>query len=427
MRQVPALLGQAMQNLQDAPEVKLQVAIAANNGNRDLVNITMHEAVPESMKLEYQRTITDTVRSLDEFDRYLREDLSKKRSDWRLGGANYARKFRAALGTERAPDEVLKEAEAELEAVRGRMFQLALPLYPKLVGGAAPADRDAVVQQVLTKIAAKHATPETYFSDAERDLAEAREFVRSKGFVPLPANDNLKVIATPEFMRGSYAVGGFVSAPPIEPKLGAYYWLTPIPVTWDAERIESKLREYNYYGLKILTIHEAIPGHYLQFEFSNTVEPRERRLVRSLYANGPYVEGWAVYATDLMLEHGYLDNDPGLQLTFLKQILRVIANTILDIRMHTKEMTDQEALHLMIEKTYQEKEEASAKLVRAKLTSAQLPTYFVGWREWREARKRAAAHPGFSLAAFHEAALRAGAVPMSKLDQVIASTSAPSK
>jgi uncharacterized protein (DUF885 family) len=228
-------------------------------------------------------------------------------------------------------------------------------------------------------------------------------------------------------MRGSYAVGGFVSAPPLEPKLGAYYWLTPIPATWDPARVESKLREYNYYGLKILTIHEAIPGHYLQFEFANTVEPPERRLVRSLYASGPYVEGWAVYATELMIERGYLDNDPALLLTFLKQMLRVISNTILDVRLHTKGMTDHEALHLMIEKTYQEKEEAAAKLVRAKLTSAQLPAYFAGWREWREARKRAEARPGFSLAAFHEAALRAGAVPMAELDKVIANSSGPSK
>jgi uncharacterized protein (DUF885 family) len=422
MRQIPALLGEARQNLRDAPEVMVQVASAANMGNRDLVNITLFQAAPEPMKLEYERAITDTVRSMDEFDAFLRGDLSKRRTDWRLGGAAYARKFRAALGTDRGPDEVLREAEFELERVRSQMYRLAAPLYPKLVGRQPPPkDRDATVSAVLAAIAARHATRDTYFADAVRDLAEAREFVRAKGFVPLPVNDNLRVIATPEFMRGAYAVGGFVSAPPLEPKLGAYYWLTPIPPTWDDARVESKLREYNHYGLKILTIHEAIPGHYLQFEFSNTVESRERRLVRSLFANGPYVEGWAVYATELMIEHGYLDNDPALLLTFLKQMLRVIANAILDIRLHAKGMTDHEALHLMTELTYQEKEEAEAKLVRAKLTSAQLPTYFVGWREWRAARQRAAARPGFSLAAFHEAALRAGAVPVSELDKLLSS------
>jgi hypothetical protein len=133
--------------------------------------------------------------------------------------------------------------------------------------------------------------------DAQCDLQEARDFVREKGLLKLPPRDNLQVIETPVFMRGMYAVGGFNSAPSLEPQLGAFYWITPIPKSWPRERVESKLREYNFYKLKLLTIHEAIPGHYVQMENANEVEPRSRRLLRSVFGNGPYIEGWAQYRT----------------------------------------------------------------------------------------------------------------------------------
>ena len=105
----------------------------------------------------------------------------------------------------------------------------------------------------------------------------------------MPGRDNLQLIDTPEFMRGIFGVGGFSPAPALQPELGAFYWLTPIPKNWPKERVESKLREYNNYGLQILAIHEAIPGHYVQFEYADSVEPKPRRLLRSVFGNGPFV------------------------------------------------------------------------------------------------------------------------------------------
>ena len=221
------------------------------------------------------------------------------------------------------------------------------------------ADLNLIVGETLAKVAEQHATPDTYFADARRDLRETREFVRSKNLLPLPPRDNLQVIETPEFMRGIYSVGGFVSAPALEPQLGAFYWLTPIPKSWPQARIDSKLREYNFYGLKLLTIHEAMPGHYVQLEYSNNLQPESRRVLRTVFGSGTYVEGWAVYATEMMLDEGYLDGSPELRLTFLKQQLRMLANTILDVRLQTMGMTDQEALDLMVKQCFQETEEAT--------------------------------------------------------------------
>ena len=207
----------------------------------------------------------------------------------------------------------------------------------------------------------------------------------------------------------------------MEPELGAFYWLTPIPKDWPKERIESKLREYNKYALHHLTIHEAMPGHYVQLEYANDVQPKSRRLLRNVFGNGPYIEGWGVYAQQSMTDEGYLNNDPGLRLTLFKQLLRVLANTILDVRLQTMGMTDQQALDLMITDTFQEKEEATAKLQRAQLSSCQLPTYFAGWKGWLQARGNYRQRQGnaFSLREFHERALKESAVPLPALDRLL--------
>ena len=185
--------------------------------------------------------------------------------------------------------------------------------------------------------------------------------------------------------------------------------------------IESKLREYNNFGLQHLTINEAMTGHYVQLEYANDVQPKSRRILRNVFGNGPYVEGWAVYMQNVMTDQGYLSNNPGMRLTWMKQLLRVLANTILDIRLQTMGMTDQQALDLMTDDTYQEIEEATAKLQRAQLSSCQLPTYYAGWKGWLQVRDHYQQKQGasFSLREFHERALKESAVPLPALDRLL--------
>lgn len=419
MEKIPALLDQARTNLVASPDVWIKVALEENDGNIALVERTLSAEVPRELRPDYDRAAAAALDALRAFNDYLATDLAMRdaQRDWRLGASAYSRKFQHALQTDLTPRQVLAAAEADMEAVRTRMFELAQQVAP-----ASRGNENVVISKALDRIAARHATPGTYVKEAGGDLEEARRFVRDSGIVPLPSRDNLKVIETPEFMRGIYAVGGFAPAPALEPKLGAFYWLTPIPPDWPVRRVESKLREYNFYKLKLLTIHEAIPGHYLQFEYANGVQPHTRRVLRSVYGSGPYIEGWAQYATQTMLDAGFLDNSPELRLTFLKEELRVLANAILDIRLHTMDMTDEEALDLMQTQAFQEREEAEAKLQRAKLSSCQLPTYFVGWRDWirvREAyQKTRGAH--HRLSEFHLRALQAGAVPMRSLEALLA-------
>jgi uncharacterized protein (DUF885 family) len=406
LEKFPTLFSQAKANLTDAPEVWNRVAREENQGTIDLIDHELRSQTPDSQKADYDRAAMGAVASLRDFNAFLENDLSKKKSDWRLGKENYAKKFQYILVTGKTPEQLLSEAEADLQRIRQDMEKLAAPKS---------------VKQALDEIAMHHATPDTYMPAAKKALDEATMFVRDKGLLTLPPRSNLAVIDTPEFMRGIYAVGGFNAAPPLQPELGAFYWITPIPKTWPPERIESKLREYNNYGIQHLTIHEAMPGHYVQLEYANDVQPKSRRLLRNVFGNGPYVEGWGVYAQQMMTDAGYLNNDPGMRLTLMKQLLRVLANTILDVRLQTMGMTDQQALDLMIEDTYQEREEATAKLQRAQLSSCQLPTYYAGWKGWLQVRDRYQQKQGsnFSLREFHERALKESSIPLPTLERLL--------
>ncbi len=421
VEKIPAFLEQAKATLAQAPEIWVKVAIEENDGNIELVDKTLRAEMPADLRPAYDRAASPAIKALHGFQKFLKTEMKDRGEvDWRLGKDNYAAKFRLTLATGSTPEKVLADAEADLESVRTRMLELSILLH-KTDFPAHPVHNDLVVKEMLDLIAARHATPQAYIAAAKTDLAQARTFVELKALLPLPPNDNLQVIPTPEFMRGIYAVGGFSSAPALEPQLGAFYWITPIPGNWPAARVESKLREYNFYKLKLLTIHEAMPGHYVQLEYANQLQPKARRVLRSVFGNGPYIEGWGQYATQIMLDEGFLDHSPELRLTFLKEELRVLANAILDIRLHTTEMSDLEAMELMQRRTYQEKEEATAKLQRAKLSSCQLPTYLVGWREWirvREQYKRAKG-PGYRLSEFNELALKEGAVPMPLLERLL--------
>jgi uncharacterized protein (DUF885 family) len=421
--EIPRFTQTATRQLAQVPPIWAQVAKEENDGNIDLIDKTLRQAAPADLKAAYDAAAGPALDALRTFNRFLQNDLPHRANgmpDWRLGAQNYGLKFKLNLATDRTPDQVLADAESRLKEVRARMLEIATPLH-KTMFPSHPDHPDRVVREVLDRIAENHSTPASYFDDARKDLDEARAFVRAKNLLTLPEHSNLQVIPTPEFERGIYGVGGFNPAPVLEPQLGAFFWITPIPPDWPKQRVDSKLREYNFYNLKLLVIHEAMPGHYVQGEFANELQPKPRRVLRAIYGNGPYVEGWAQYVTQVMLDEGLLDNSPELRLTLFKQELRVDANAIIDIRMQTNRMTDEQAMDLMENATFQEHEEAVAKLQRVKLSSTQLPTYFVGWRDWLRVREVDKQTKGgaFTLHDFHDRALKEGAVPLPVLARLL--------
>ena len=430
--QIPRFLDQAKTELTDADPIFISTAVGENEGNLNLLD-TVAADIPAGspLKAQYDKVAPAARQALNDFNSWMNDHLAKQPTNgrtWRLGAEWYAPKFRYVMETSITPDQLLADAEAQLKQVRAGMLEIALPLYKQMYPGQddyaglpARERENKIIGAVLNKISDEHPKPDQLFEVVKADVVQIRQFIIDKKIVTLSRRDNLKVIPTPEFERGIYSVAGFHGPPPLEPNAEAQYWVTPIDPKMPAAKVESKLREYNNYALQWLTIHEALPGHYVQFEHADDVQPPTRRVLRNLFGNGPYIEGWAEYGADVMTQAGFDDFSPKFKLVRLKIWLRAVANSILDIRLQTMNMTDQQALDLMTKECFQTQAEADGKLVRAKLSSTQLPTYFVGTRQWWSLRKKYQAAKGssFTLEEFHDRALDQGPLPIEYLEKII--------
>jgi uncharacterized protein (DUF885 family) len=430
--EIPHFLAQVQPYIADCDPVWIKTAVEENDGNIDLIQTTLKQQIPAGSDLQtrYEQVTPAAIASLKNYSEYLANVVAKraKTGTWRLGKPLYDEKFRLVMETPVTPEQVLADAEAEMKAVRAEMLQLAIPMHARMYADHTDHaelnehDRqNLMISEVLLKISDAHPQRDQLMATIQADLAGITQFIREKKIVSLGARDNLKVVPTPVFMRGIYSVAGFHSAPPLDPNSEAEYWVTPIDPKMSAAKAESKLREYNNFTLQWLSIHEALPGHYVQFEHLNNIQPERRRLLRSLYGNGAYVEGWAEYIAQVMMDEGFLNNSPEFRMVMRKIRLRVIANAILDIKMHTMDMSDREALDLMTKDSFQTQAEAEGKLQRVKLSSTQLPTYYVGIREWFALRKKyqAAAGKNFDMLKFHDLVLDEGPLPVPVVEKLV--------
>jgi uncharacterized protein (DUF885 family) len=369
----------------------------------------------------YAAAQAPALAALGHYASFVRDTLPKRATfDWRMGRAMFDLKWKYYLQASVTPEEMLKSAEDSMRTIRHEMLQLADPLHAswfpghKHTGDSA-AVLNAIVGEVLAKIGQEHTNRDSLVEVGQRTVADLEKFVVDHHILSQTDFANLKVIPTPVFMRGSYGVGGAVFAPALQPNLSAFYWVTPVPKEWPTATAEAKLREYNRYKMLSLTIHEAMPGHIVQGDYANRVTPEWRRLLRVVYGPNSYIEGWAVYAEQMMEAQGENGGDAvKAHLVALKADLRMYANVIIDVRLHTMNMNGDSAVALMVRDAFQERPEATAKLQRAQLDYVQLNTYPVGVREWWDFRRAAEAQEGtaFNLCRFHDAVLSYGPIPV---------------
>ncbi len=308
-----------------------------------------------------------------------------------LGRDLFAAKLRHTLADPDAtPEAILDRAEREYAAVRAEMVRLSRALWPSWCSGRAmPDDEGELVRTVFDAISLEHPAAGELVEVCRGLVAEIEAFCEEHDVIGL-ASEPLEIQWTPEYLR-SHAGAMLESPGPLDTGQKAFFSITPARPEWDHDKVESMLRELNDRQLRLLTIHEAVPGHYLQFAYSNR---SGGSLVRRVFASGLFAEGWAVYVTQVMLDRGYAGDDLALWLQHWKFYLRAVVNTILDVRIHCFGMTSDEALALMVDGAFQERSEAEAKDERARLTATQLSTYFIGsmgcWDIEDEARRRAA-------------------------------------
>jgi uncharacterized protein (DUF885 family) len=420
---IPRVVAAAQKSLKNPPRVMTETAIKQNRGAIAFYEAGIFLLTGETPQLsELREACKRVLPVLRDYQKFLEEDLLPRATgDWRLGKEKFRQKLVLELDAGVGADEVLKEAEVEADRVENEMYVIARQLwsqaFPREPVPADDADgRRATIRRVLDHYSGEHGKVEGLVKDAIDTAAKIKAFIKAKDILRLPEPDQCKIIEMPEFKRGN-TIAYLEPTPPLDPKASSYYAISPPPSSWDAKRVASYMHEYNRHMLHILTIHEAYPGHYVQLAYAN----RNPSLIRRVLSSGVFAEGWAVYTEKMMLDQGYGDGNLALRLMQLKWYLRTVCNAILDYKMHATNMTDEEALWFLVMRAYQSEAEAILKIIRAKQSSCQLSTYFVGriafHRLW--ARLRREMGDRFELGRFHEATLDHGTLPVKYLAEVV--------
>jgi uncharacterized protein (DUF885 family) len=377
LQAIPKILEAAKHNLKNPPKVFTETAIKQNQGAIGMVKDELEDYLKEApeMRAKLAPARKHAIAALTAYGHWLEKDLlPRSNGNFRIGKENFRQKLRFALDSDLTPEQILAGAETELKATQQKMVEVATPLYRQYfpdqpVDGV---DGKIIVRKVLDKLAETRANNDTIVDKAKGKLAEATDFVREHKLLTLPA-DPIKVIVMPEFQRG-VAIAYCDPAGPLDKNGETFYAISPTPADWTPQRADSFFREYNNAMLNDLTVHEAMPGHYVQLSIANKV--KKSTLVRDLFNSGTFVEGWATYAEQFMADAGF--GGPETKMEQMKMRLRLIINSILDQKIHAGDMTEEQAMKLMMEEGYQEEGEAAGKWRRALLTSTQLSTYFVG-------------------------------------------------
>ncbi len=418
---IPAIVAVARKRLTGSPEIHTKTAIAQNAGLIELCEkgLAEHIAAVPAQKADLEASAKRAAAALKEFQTFLEKDLlPRSKGDFRIGRARFEKKLRFSLDDPGiAIDGLVTAARARLAKTQDDMLATSKELWPTLMKGAAlppdgtPEQKKALIRKVLDTLAEDHSSNATIVADARQILVEATAFVKKNDLVRVP-DEPCSVIEMPEYRRG-VAVAYCDASGPLEEKPETVFTISPTPADWTKKRADSFYREYNKSMLAELTVHEAMPGHFLQLMHNNRFPSK----LRAVLSSGPFVEGWAVYSEWVMAKAGF--GGPKVRLMQQKMILRLCVNAILDNEVHAGSLDEKGALALMMNEAFQEEGEAVGKWKRAQLTSAQLSTYFYGFTEMMALRAQLEKAPGFTERAYHDRLLSFGSPSMRHIKTIM--------
>lgn len=406
-------------------KVMLDQAIKGNKGRIEYFQTEVKAFTAKDARGEKARV--KAVAALEAFQRFLETKLVKRADgDWRLGAALYAKKFPLALQTSLTPDEVVPRAEQAFADAKKNLYRIARELHGQLwpkdklpAVDATAAIQKQTIERVKDQLSKDHPKPADLVASHGRNLDNLRAFIVKHDLLSLPPKDTLTVEPMPLFKRGSNAAEYL--APGVlmnQANWKATYFVDPIDPTWAADKVESYLRGQNDYEVQLVAAHEAYPGHHTQYSYAK----KQLSPLRAVMWNAAMVEGWAVYAEGLMVKLGWGDNaNDRFKFYDLRGQMIVAANAVLDIKLQSGKMTDDEAVRFMVEDGFQERAMAEKKLLRAKLDSTQLVQYFLGLSEIEELERdyRTQVGPGFVQRTFDEALISHGSVAVKFLRQFL--------
>jgi len=409
----------AQANIQQPTREHTELAIQQNEGGLAVFGPALADSVRKAglpaaeEKLLLQR-VAATKAAIGGYLTFLRRDVLAGQTQFRsfrIGKALFDRKFALDIQSSYSADAIYQLAQQHKAELLHDMGRRAARLYPKyLPGQKPPADTLQLIRQVIDQLTLKHAPRDGFVAAVKRQIPVLTKYVDEHHLLTQDPTKPLVVRETPLYMRGSGA-GASVSAPgPYDTKANTYYNVEPLPASWTAAQAESYLREYNDYTLQILNIHEAIPGHYTQLVYAN----RSPSLVKSIFANGAMIEGWAVYSEKMMLDSGYGGNTDEIWLLWDKWNMRSTLNAVVDNLIQTQNASEPQVKRLLMHEGFQEEAEAAGKWHRATLSQVQLSSYFTGYTAIMALRQQVQQREGnkFSVKNFNERFLSYGNAPV---------------
>lgn len=418
MEKLDAYYAAAKANIKNPTLQHTELAISQNTGalgvfGSELVDSVHASGLSHAEKENLFTNIELAKMAIEDYVSFLENEvkpnLKENARDFRIGKELFAQKFDYDIVSSYSAEEIYLKALNAKQTLHGKMYELSAQLWDTYQKGKPmPKESLSVIRLMINRLSLEHCHRDSFMASIEAQIPELTTFVRNHDLLYLDPEKPLVVRKEPAYMAG--VAGASISAPGPYDKFGDTYYNVGTLENYTDQEAESYLREYNKYILQILNIHEAIPGHYAQLVYSN----QSPSLIKSIFGNGAMVEGWAVYTERMMLEEGYANNAPEMWLMYYKWNLRTVCNTILDYSIHVNGMTEDQALHLLMNEAFQQEAEAKAKWRRATLSQVQLCSYFTGFTEIMGLREELKKEKGvaFSLKSFHEEFLSFGSAPV---------------
>jgi len=402
LRQVPRLIQAARDNIKDPPGIFVKVGLEAFRGALKFVDADLPRAFADVDDLHLLGDLADAqaeaVQTLGQYVAYLEDEQAPRaRASFRLGRARFEQKLKLDEGVGLDVDRLLAIATRELRATQEEFRTVA----GRLNGGDPMA--------AWRRSKAQHPKAGGLVEAARQQLQELVRFLERRGLVTLPEGEPVLVAPTPEFYRWSSA--SMWTPGPFETRPGqAYYYLTDVDPAWPADRQEEHLRDFNDATLWAISIHEVYPGHFLHYQHLRRVPSKVRKSI--MFAPTSFVEGWAHYCEQMMVEAGFGDRDPAIQLGQLAEALIRLARFIVGIRLHAEDLSVEQGVRFFRDEAFMEEGNARREAERGTFDPTYL-VYSLGKLMLLKLRRDCRQQQGkaFSLRAFHDTLLAQGTAP----------------
>ena len=404
LRQVPRVVQAARDNIKEAPGIFVKVALESWRGTLTFIERDLPRAFASLDDLhilgDLADTSTDAAAAIGSYIQYLEEDLAPRaKASFRLGQERFERKLKLEDGITVGAERLLTIALRELGAVQEEFRSVA----GKLNGGDPEA--------AWRKAKEHHPEPGQLAAAAQEQVKELEQFLRRQSIVTMPDTEPVFVAPSPEFYRWAFA--SMWTSGPFESKPSrAYYYLTDVDRTWSPERQKEHMRDFNFPTLWNVTIHEVYPGHFLHYQHLRQVESKVRK--STLFAPTSFVEGWAHYCEQMMMEAGFQRADPTVRLGQLAESLVRLARVVVGIRLHCEDLSVEQGMRFFRDEAFLEEPNARREAERGTFDPGYV-VYSIGklmmLKLRQDYKERQNANGKFSLRAFHDAVLANGSAP----------------